>query len=70
MERRNVESSMIVSIGYDFSSSLLEIEFKGGALWQYRDFSESSWHQFDRAPSYGIFFHESIKGRYVETKVG
>jgi hypothetical protein len=70
MDRRNIESTMISSIGYDFSSSALEIEFKSGVVWQYYDFPESTWYEFDNAESQGKFFLSQIKGQYTEVKVG
>lgn len=70
MQRRPIESSMIDSIGYDFSSSTLEIEFKKGAVWQYYDFPESTWYEFEAAESQGKFFHARIKGHFREMQVG
>ena len=69
MEREYVNSSMIRSIGYDSSSSTLEIEFNNGAVWQYYDFSESSWYDFKNAESLGKYFHSNIKNQYTEAKV-
>ncbi|AYW95474.1 MULTISPECIES: KTSC domain-containing protein [Yersinia] len=70
MERRNVSSSMIRSIGYDESISLLEIEFNSGAVWNYHDFPLASWYEFDGAESHGKFFRSSIKNNYRESQVG
>ncbi len=70
MERNYIESKMIVSIGYDFESSVLEIEFNSGAVWQYYDFPESIWHEFENSDSKGKFFHREIKNQYTETQVG
>lgn len=35
MDRETVQSSNIASVGYDLSSSTLEIEFKSGGIYQY-----------------------------------
>ena len=71
MERENIDSSMINSIGYDESSCTLEVEFKSsGAVWQYFDFPESLWHEFRSSDSQGKFFHREIKGQYSESQVG
>lgn len=70
MDRRNISSSMIKSIGYETSSSTLEIEFNSGAVWQYYDFPESTWYEFDSTDSQGKFFHASIKGAFREAQVG
>jgi len=70
MDRKNIESSMIRSIGYDSSNSTLEIEFNSGAVWQYFDFPESLWYEFKGAESQGKFFHREIKNQYSESQVG
>jgi len=70
MERKNIESRMMQSIGYDADNSTLEIEFKGGAVWQYFDFPESSWYEFEAAGSQGKFFHQNIRNQYSESRVG
>jgi hypothetical protein len=44
MEREYVQSSMIKSFGFDSSSSTLEVEFKGGMIYQYFDVPE---HEYD-----------------------
>lgn len=70
MERKFVESSNLTSIGYDFSSCTLEIEFKSGGVWQYYEFPEHMWNEFEYAESYGKYFHAHIKNQYREARVG
>lgn len=70
MERQFVESSMIKSIGYDSNSSILEIEFNSGPVWQYFDFLESLWYEFESSESKGKFFHREIINKYSESRVG
>ena len=70
MDRKNVESSTIRSIGYDGNISTLEIEFNSGAVWQYLDFPESLWYEFEAAESQGKYFHREIKNQYSESRVG
>lgn len=70
MDRQNIESSMIRSIGYDANNSTLEIEFNSGAVWQYFDFPESIWYEFEASESQGKYFHREIKNRYSESRVG
>ncbi|HHJ4385702.1 TPA: KTSC domain-containing protein [Citrobacter freundii] len=50
--------------------STLEIEFNSGAVWNYYDFSLTSWYEFDGAESHGKFFHSFIKNNYRESQVG
>jgi hypothetical protein len=71
MERKDVDSSMITSVGYDFDNSVLEIEFKSnGQVWRYVDVPESVWHEFDGSSSKGKFFLQNIKKQYAETQIG
>lgn len=68
MERESVVSSHIVSIGYD--PLTLEVEFKGGSVWQYFKVPESVHLEFMSSESKGKFFHKNIKEKYKELKVG
>ncbi len=69
MDRKNIESSMLRSIGYDIDSSTLELEFNNGGVWQYFDFTEAMWYEFEGADSQGKFFHREIKNQYSESRV-
>lgn len=71
MERQYVESSMILSIGYDSNTSTLEVEFKSnGAIWQYYDVSENIYYEFIGSGSVGKYFLQNIRGQYSESQVG
>ena len=61
MDRDAVSSSNIMSAGYDPDSETLEIEFKGGAVYQYYNVSQHLYDEFQSAPSKGQFFHIYIK---------
>jgi hypothetical protein len=66
MERQYVGSTMIESIGYDFSTGVLEVEFKSDhAIWQYSDFPESMWYEFSGADSKGKYFNANIREQYT-----
>lgn len=65
MNRQYVDSSMIASIGYDVSTATLEVEFKGGAVWDYPGVPEYLWHEFMAAGSKGKFFNQNIKEQYT-----
>jgi hypothetical protein len=70
MERQYVDSTLATSIGYDSSSSVLEIEFKSnGAIWQYYDVPEYVYHEM-MGGSVGKYFHKNIKRQYSESQVG
>lgn len=64
MIRKHVKSSNIQSAGYDPESGILEIEFKGGAVYQYFDVPERVYDAFMQASSAGSYFHRHIKNTY------
>ena len=64
MERQPIASSNIISAGYDSSEQILEIEFKGGVVWQYTHFPENMWYEFLGAPSQGKYFASQIRPRF------
>jgi hypothetical protein len=59
--RTPVESSNIVSVGYDGARKLLHVEFKGG-VYEYADFPQEAHAEFMLAGSKGSFFAKVIKG--------
>ena len=69
MERQYVNSSMIESIGYDVSSCILEVEFKGGVVWEYPNFPEYLWNEFLAADSKGKFFHAYIRNQFPGNRI-
>lgn len=71
MDRKYVDSTMILSIGYDASQAILEVEFKSnGQIWQYFDVPEYLWYEMNSNGSVGKFLNASIKGLYSESRVG
>ena len=68
MERDYVESTMIRSFGFEIST--LEVEFVGGAIWQYSEVPESVYYEMKAASSCGKFFNANIRGQYSEFRVG
>jgi inosine/xanthosine triphosphate pyrophosphatase family protein len=69
MQRLAVQSSDIVSIGYDPIEKVLEVEFHGGRVYQYRNVEPEIYGQFMRADSYGTFFFAHINGQYRYQKI-
>ncbi len=71
MDRDSVDSSMIVSIGYEQSSGTVEVEFRStGQIWQYYDVPESTYYDLRAAVSLGKAFNAIIKGQFREARVG
>lgn len=65
MERRPLSSRMIVSAGFDAEAGVLEIEFRGSEIYEYRGgVSEFLFRRLLAAPSAGKFFHAEIEGKF------
>lgn len=64
MQRVAVESSNIVSVGYEEAAELLEVEFKGGRVYQYFGVPPSVHADMMSAPSMGKFFGGNIRNEY------
>lgn len=69
MDRVQVVSSNIFSIGFDEESSTLEVEFHGGAVYQYFDVPLAVFEGLLGADSKGQYFAKHIKGYYRYVKV-
>lgn len=69
MQRTPVTSSNLISIGYDSKTLTLEIEFKGGAIYQYTGVTPDVHQQLMSAESHGKFFHANIRDAYPYTRV-
>jgi hypothetical protein len=70
MERNNVASSNISSIGYDPQTSTLEVEFLNGGTYQYYGVPENMYQQLMSAPSKGQFLNTYIKNQYAFSRTG
>lgn len=70
MDRIPVSSSSISSVGYDSSSSVLEVEFANGSVYQYFGVPQNVFDDFMNASSKGQFFNFNIKDRYSTARAG
>lgn len=68
MDRETVASSTVISIGYEPSSSTLEVEFKNG-IYQYYNVPEPIYQQLMASDSKGKFMHAYIKPAYPCSRV-
>lgn len=64
MNRTPVDSSCVVSIGYDVESMTLEIEFIKGTVYQYFDVPEAIYQELMVAESIGRYLNNNIKDNY------
>ena len=71
MERVPVQSSNLVSVGYELGTAILEIEFHSGGIYQYSGVPEDVHQGLMNAGSKGSYFHQNIKNAgYPYVKVG
>lgn len=69
MERSHVVSSTLASVGYDPDSQTLEVEFRLGGVYQYKDVPPEIADGLISAPSKGHYFNEHIKNSYATVEV-
>lgn len=69
MHREPVSSSNLRSVGYDDSTSVLEVEFNSGGVYQYYNVPTAVYQGLMNAPSHGRYFHTQIKNAYQYSKV-
>lgn len=69
MERHQVKSSNVVSVGYDPASGVLEVEFRNGSVYDYADVPAEQFNELLEAPSVGSFIAKRVRGQYPTTKL-
>lgn len=67
MEREAVQSSVLVSVGYE--DGVLEVEFVGGAVYRYADVPVAVYEGLMAAESHGTFFNEHVRNAYRYARV-
>ena len=70
MNRNQVASSNIRSIGYDTRTQTLEVEFQSGWVYQYYGVPEFIHQEIMSALSKGQFLNQYIKNAYPYSRVG
>lgn len=69
MDRTQVNSSHIKSIGHCEPSETLEVEYLNGAVYRYFQVQISTYHELMKATSKGTYMHSHVKGRFTYEKV-
>ena len=70
MNRNQVASSNIRSIGYDSATQTLEVEFQSGWVYQYYGVPAFLNENIMQASSKGQFLNQYIKNAYPYSRVG
>ncbi len=69
MQRVDVVSSNIKSIGYDENDRILEIVFKGDRIYQYIGVPLDVYTSLMNAQSHGKYFSSDIRDKYLTRRV-
>lgn len=69
MERTDVTSSWIVSVGYDEARGILEVEFASKAIYRYRGVPPEVYGAFMGAESKGRFLNRNIRDEYPYARI-
>lgn len=69
MRRARIESTSLEAIGYEAASKTLEVQFAGGAVYQYLEVPEAEHRKFMRARSRGAYLNQHIKPRFLCLRV-
>jgi hypothetical protein len=64
VQRQQVTSSNISSVGYDLETNTLEIEFSSGSVYQYSRVPEAVFRGLMAAASHGSYFNQHIRDHY------
>jgi KTSC domain-containing protein len=64
-----VNSTLLASVAYDAARSLLELEFRDGAIYQYTAVSESLHLELMAAKSHGAYFNHHIRNRFNDKRI-
>ncbi|MBI4902343.1 MAG: KTSC domain-containing protein [Acidobacteria bacterium] len=70
MQRVLVGSTTLASAGHDAKSAILELQFRSGAVYRYYDVPVAVYQRLLEAPSKGVYFNQSIRGRYFYQRIG
>ncbi|HSK73899.1 MAG TPA: KTSC domain-containing protein [Pyrinomonadaceae bacterium] len=70
MKRKDVDSSMLVSIGYDEKKKILEVEFTSGGIYEYYDVDKKTYDELMNADSHGSYFYHNIRDDYDFSQIG
>jgi hypothetical protein len=64
MYRQRVESSAVLSVGYDQKRRVLEVEVEGGEVYQYLEVPAREYFALVSAESVGRYYNQQIKANY------
>jgi len=69
MQRQRVSSSNLRSVGYDWWTRTLEIEFHSGSIYRYSRVPQERYTRLMEAGSKGSYFHANIRSSFAYRRV-
>lgn len=69
MSRVHLRSTSLRAAGYHSQGSLLELEFRNGAIYQYFGVPAQTYRELLSAESKGGYFNHHIRNRFAYTQV-
>ena len=69
MDRRNVSSSSIRSVGFDERNRVLEVEFNDGRINQYSGVSVEIHRRLISAPSIVSYFRDNVEESFTAKRI-
>ncbi len=69
MQRTAVRSRDIAIVGFDEENSMLEVAFRSGSVYLYKDVPQDKYQAFMKAESHGSFFRQEIRDQYLYEKL-
>ena len=69
MRLRRVESDMLLLAGYDRKSRILQVVFRAGGTYRYKNVPSDKYDELMSAESIGQYMHKNIIGRYEYERV-
>ncbi|WP_354266695.1 KTSC domain-containing protein [Bradyrhizobium sp. I1.7.5] len=67
--RTPVRSSTLVSVGYDETKQLLEIEFRKNSVYQYSGVPKAVYEQLMAAASKGKVFDQRVRDKFRTSRI-
>ncbi len=69
MIRKNINSSNVFSLGYDFENEMLEIEFDSGEIYRHSNVPKAVYETVLHSESIGYYINYNIRNNYPCIKV-
>jgi hypothetical protein len=69
MQRIELNSTSLKGAAYCVQQSLLELEFRNGAVYRFGRVPEATYRELLRAESKGVYFNHHIRNRFVYLKM-